>query len=226
MLKVAISKRPILPSISFQLKKGEVGIFLGKSGVGKSTLLRILCGLESYDRAEIVLDGNEIHPSAHSIGMVFQHFNLFDHLTAEENITLALIKVQRKPKGEAIAIAKKLLDHYELQDKAHIKAYRLSGGQKQRLAIARAVALDPAVLCLDEPTSALDPKLTSQVAYFISEMAQEGKILLIATHDLTFLSNLQGIIFLLEKGQIVQQVSTAEYTMNPTAFPLLGQFLL
>lgn len=205
MLKIenltkTISGKVIMNGLNFEIDHGQIAIFLGGSGVGKSTLLRILNNLEPYDSGIFTLDGLPL--AKKSIGMVFQHFNLFEHLSVEDNIILPLMKCQNKPKAEAKGIASKLLAHYGISDKAKVRSSRLSGGQKQRLAIARTLALNPKIVCLDEPTSALDPKLTAQVASFIKELANEGRIILLTTHDLQLIEMLEGELYLLEDGKI------------------------
>jgi len=225
-LNKIIKGRAILNDLSFKLKKGEVGIFLGKSGVGKSTLLRILNHLESADSGKVILEGNVLDLSkANNIGLVFQHFNLFEHLNVEENITLCLRKVLGKTADEAHTIAFALLKRYGLEEKAKSSVQKLSGGQKQRLAIARTLALNPEVICLDEPTSALDPLLTQQMAQYISELAHEGKTVLITTHDLGLVEKLQGTLFLMQAGKIVETCASEAYKSKSSDYPLLDAFL-
>lgn len=212
MLKVSkLNKNPILQDVSFTLDHGQIGIFLGGSGVGKSTLLRTLNQLENYNSGEVSLDNAPLQ----SIGMVFQHFNLFEHLSVEENIELPLIKHKKLSKPEAKKVSHELLTRYKLNDKAQTNVKKLSGGQKQRLAIARSVALNPKVICLDEPTSALDPYLTTEVAAFIHELAQENRIVLVATHDTHLIAKLNGTMFLMEKGMIVEQAHSRNYDSSP-----------
>ncbi len=210
MLKIkkltkTFKEKPILQGLDMEINHGEIGIFLGGSGAGKSTLLRILNHLETYDSGTLTLDEQPLN--AKEVGMVFQHFNLFEHLSVEENIILPLVKCQNKDKSEAKIIANDLLKHYGLADKAHSYPSQLSGGQKQRLAIARTLALNPKVICLDEPTSALDPKLTAQVATYITELAKENRIILLTTHDTHLVKLLQGKLFLLENGKITETKS-------------------
>lgn len=202
MLKVKnlskkISGKMLLNNVSFTLEPGQIAILTGPSGGGKSTLLRVLNGLEKYDSGTF-----ELSSPVDGIGMVFQHFNLFEHLTVEENITLPLRKCKGKSHEEAKLIAHELLLRYELQDKVNIRVHKLSGGQKQRLAIARTLALNPTVICMDEPTSALDPRLTKQVASYICELAAEGKGVLLATHDVGLLEHLNGQHFVMDNGSM------------------------
>lgn len=228
-LKKKIGNKQILNDVNFELPRGQIGIFLGGSGVGKSTLLRVLNNLEAYDSGEFafedkLLDLTKVNKD-HTVGMVFQHFNLFEHLNVMENITLALIKLQHRSKEEAAHIAQTLLERYGLGDKATSSVHKLSGGQKQRLAIARTIALNPQVICLDEPTSALDPQLTNQVANYIGEMAQDHRVVLIATHDMNLATKLDGILFLMHKGAIVESVTTNKYNQNPKNYPLIQAFV-
>lgn len=218
-----IHGKEILKNISFTIKSGEIALFLGGSGVGKSTLFRVLNQLEHFDSGDLYF--NELPLSQKHIGMVFQQFNLFDHLTVQENIELALIKVQHKTKNEARDIACALLDRYGLADKASLPVTKLSGGQKQRLSIARTIALNPKIICLDEPTSALDPKLTSHVAQYIQELAAEGRIVLVTTHDMSLVKQLDGDLYLMENGTVAESCKTKSYFENPENFPLLYRFI-
>lgn len=183
--------KKILDTITLHIKKGEIAVLLGPSGVGKSTLLRVLNNLEHVDQGIITLEDAPLTLKSQSkqrkIGMVFQQFNLFDNLTVCENITLALTKVLGQSSTQANEAAQKLLSHYGLEQKTSCYPHDLSGGQKQRLALARTIALKPEVICFDEPTSALDPLLTSFVAKNIRELAQQGYIVLVATHDVSLL---------------------------------------
>jgi polar amino acid transport system ATP-binding protein len=223
MLKISnisktINKKPILTNVSLEALAGQVVFLLGESGAGKSTLLRILNDLETFDTGVITLDGkllDKLH--IHQIiNLVFQHFNLFPHLTVKQNITLPLEKVYHKSAQEANKIARELLKKYKLESKESVSISSLSGGQKQRLAIARALATNPYVICFDEPTSALDPLLTSYVAQHIQQLAQEGRIVIVATHDMNLVLNINvhGIIYLIKDGQIIETASTEEVKTN------------
>lgn len=228
-LNKAVNNKPILRNVNFEVEHGQVAIFLGGSGVGKSTLLRVLNHLEGYETGEfsldeVPLDLTQVNKN-HTVGMVFQHFNLFEHLSVEENITLALMKVKGISKQEAEEIASNLLIRYGLEDKKKSGIHKLSGGQKQRLAIARTLALDPKIICLDEPTSALDPLLTTQVAKSISELAADHRIVLVATHDMQLVKHLDAKIFLMKEGSIVESCLKKDYEEDPTAFPYLQCFL-
>ena len=220
-LSKTIRGKKILNDLNFEIGHGQIAIFLGESGAGKSTLLRVLNRLESSDSGSFHLDGQ----AARSVGMVFQHFNLFEHLSAEENIVLTLVRAKGMDKKKAKEIAERLLASYGLQDRAAAKISQLSGGQKQRLAIARTLALDPKIVCLDEPTSALDPRLTGQVAAYIADLAAERRIVLVATHDLHLLQHLDGQIFLMEGGSIAESASKQQWLSAPAFYPKIQKFL-
>ena len=207
----------VLDDVSLSMKKGEVAILLGRSGVGKSTLLRVLNGLDHFDSGEIFLKGK--------IGMVFQDFNLFRHLRVEENLTLPLILTLRKNKKEAKKIAQKLLESFNLLDLAKSFPSELSGGQKQRLAIARAVAMNPALLCLDEPTSALDPQTTHEVLEYIKLLSSQGYMILMTTHDMSILGKIDCTIYLMENGKIKEKVKSAEFFSNKDRYPSIVSHL-
>lgn len=227
-LSKKFKEKEILKNISFEIPKGQIAIFLGNSGVGKSTLLRILNNLESYDTGYIYFDNKKINAETintdNIIGMVFQHFNIFDYFPAYKNITLPLIKGKKKSKNEAVSISDKLLEKYNLLEEKNILAKHLSGGQKQRLALARTLALDPQIICMDEPTSALDPSLTYQIANDIKQIASEGKIIIITTHDTELVKQLDAYLFLLKDGEIVEQTTSKNYYSNPEKFPLIKSF--
>lgn len=221
--------KTILDSVSLQVNKGEIAVLLGASGVGKSTLLRVLNHLETPDSGSFSLNGKQLNletvNQTHTVGFVFQNFNLFDHLTVQENITLALEKVLGKSTKEANVIASKLLEHYGLADKAQAYPSDLSGGQRQRLALARTLAMKPHVICLDEPTSALDPMLTAYVANIIQELAKEGYIVLVATHDTSLLERLNASIYLMKDGKIVETASTSELAKSSASYPQITNFI-
>lgn len=223
-----IPNKVLLNNVAFEVPVGGIALFLGGSGAGKSTLLRVLNDLEKYDKGTFFLNQKPLDLTyanrQHLIGMVFQHFNLFEHLNVEDNITLALIKTQQNTPSEARKKALHLLEKYGLADKAASPIQKLSGGQKQRLAIARSIALDPKIICLDEPTSALDPLLVHQMAQFITEFAAEGRIVLLATHDLNLVDRLEGQRFLMQEGTIVESCSKNNYQRKPSDFPLMNRF--
>lgn len=222
-------QKTILEDVSVTVARGEIALFLGESGVGKSTLLRILCGLEPVDSGTIVLDGQQtdvlsLH-AQHKVGMVFQQFNLFDHLSVIDNVTIALKKVQQKNYQEAESIATQLLAQFGLLEEQHKIPAQLSGGQKQRVALARALALKPDIMCFDEPTSALDPQLFKQVAHTIEKLALQNYIVLIASHDPRLIESLDCAIYLMEKGHIVETVSSKIFNKSPDQFPLIKCFI-
>jgi len=217
-------EKKVLSDISLTVKPGEIAFLLGPSGVGKSTLLRILNNLESIDTGTLYLEGNILQ--SQDVGMVFQQFNLFEHMTVEKNITFPLIKVAKKSSDEAGKIAHDLLKRYGLEDKAQIYTNQLSGGQKQRLAIARSLAMKPRIICLDEPTSALDPLLTNYVAQAIQGLAKDGYIVLVASHDIALLNQLTCSIYLLQtKGSITESASSEEFKKNPEKFAHINKFV-
>lgn len=234
MLKInniskAIGDKQILNDITFEVPAGKVAFLLGESGSGKSTLLRILNDLEHQDSGTIAIDNKKVDAAnVHKmISLVFQHFNLFAHLTVKQNITLVLEKVYNKDTAYADALALRLLQKFKLEHKADAAIHSLSGGQKQRLAIARAVAVNPYVICLDEPTSALDPLLTAHVAQQIQELANEGRIVLVATHDMNLVlnKNVHGVVLLMEHGKIVEKATTEEVRNNVQTLKHLTQFM-
>lgn len=228
-LSKSFHTKKILNNVSLTVKKGEIALFLGSSGVGKSTLLRILNNLETVNSGMIELDGVPLNLSTinttHTVGMVFQHFNLFDHLTVKQNITLPLERVLKKNPTDAQNIAHQLLQRYGLLEQKNKYALQLSGGQKQRLAIARALVMQPKIMCLDEPTSALDPVLTSYVAQNIQQLATDGYIVLVATHDTDLLKKLDCTIYLMSEGSIVETAHSTELQNNPDIFPRIKKFI-
>jgi ABC-type polar amino acid transport system ATPase subunit len=228
-LTKSFNSKMILNNINIAIPKGEIAVFLGSSGVGKSTLLRILNNLETVDSGEIKLDDLKLDLSTvnrnHIVGMVFQHFNLFDHVTVEENITLPLKKVLQKNTTQAHDTAMELLKRYGLYDKKNNYPAQLSGGQKQRLAIARAVAMEPKIICLDEPTSALDPVLTSYIAEIIQQLATDGYTVLVASHDTDLIRKLQCTIYLMHEGSIIEIARSQELQEHPEKFNQITKFI-
>lgn len=221
--------KTVLNNISLSVDHGEIALLMGRSGVGKSTLLRVLNNLEVPDSGSIMLDGKlldikTVHKT-HTIGMVFQQFNLFEHLTTIENITIVLEKVLKKPKKEAEKIAHELLKKYGLDDKAHAPISALSGGQKQRLALARTLSLQPKVICLDEPTSALDPLLTTYIAETIQELARQNYIVLVSSHDTLLVEKLTCTIYLMENGTIIESAHSKEFQKHPDNYPKIKRFI-
>lgn len=203
----------ILNDVSFELVKGEIKVLIGPSGGGKSTLLQCINCLVVPDSGDIKLENEQIDFSSKQdlyslrqrVGMIFQDFNLFDHLTALGNITIALRKVKKISKKEAEKRARLELEQVGLGDKEKLYPAQLSGGQKQRVAIARALAMDPKILMLDEPTSALDPELIGEVIAVIKSLAHKGMTMIMATHQISLISGLADEILFMEKGKIVEQ---------------------
>jgi len=203
----------ILNSVSVELAKGEIKVLIGPSGGGKSTLLQCINCLVLPDSGEIELENEHIdftrkgdlYRLRQQVGMIFQDFNLFDHLTALDNITIALRKVKKMGRKEARQRARLELDQVGLGDKETLYPAQLSGGQKQRLAIARALAMDPKILLLDEPTSALDPTLIGEVISVIKGLAVKGMTMIMATHQISLIYNLADEILFMADGRIVEQ---------------------
>lgn len=212
----------VVDDVSFDVQVGEIVVLLGKSGVGKSTILRILNNLETKNGGTISLHGQPIPPRA--VGMVFQDFNLFPHMTVQENITLPLIKVAGKSIEQAEYITQQLLATYELTAYAHMYPNKLSGGQKQRVAFARALAMQPQILCCDEPTSALDPVLTNKVAQEITKLGQQGLMIILATHDTEFIKQIPCTIYLMKHGKIIETTTSEELSKNPEKYPHIKNF--
>jgi polar amino acid transport system ATP-binding protein len=224
-----IGHKTVINNLNLQVDYGKVAVLLGSSGVGKSTLLRILNNLEMINAGKIELDGQALDLTQvnheHIVGLVFQHFNLFEHLTVMQNITLALEQVLNQSAAQAQLIAQDLLKRYDLLDKRDCLPAQLSGGQKQRLAIARTLALKPKIVCLDEPTSALDPLLTSYVANNIKELADQGYIVLVATHDTALLEKLPCTIHLMQAGHIIESVDSVDFFANQAKYQVLANFV-
>lgn len=210
--------RHILNGVSLTVKKGELKVLIGPSGGGKSTFLQCLNYLIAPDSGEIILHGKPVNPHnskelydlRQRIGMIFQDFNLFDHLTALENVSVALVKVKGLTKAEAHRRAMLELDRVGLGAKEGLFPAELSGGQKQRVAIARALAMDPEIILLDEPTSALDPELVGEVLSVIRELAKSGMTMIMATHQMDFAKVLATEILFMENGSIIESGSPDE----------------
>ena len=198
-LSKSFNNKIILDNFSLQVKEKEIISIIGPSGVGKSTLLRCINGLEKIDSGQIIINGNEIKKKISKqtnldVGLVFQDYNLFPQYTALKNITITLTKVLMFKQPDAIERATKLLKQINLLEKINSYPYELSGGEKQRLAIARTLATNPKIICFDEPTSALDPKLVKQVLKIIKKLANTGKSILIVTHDIKFATEISDRI--------------------------------
>ena len=184
-------------NVDFSMHKGEIVAIIGPSGSGKSTLLRCINGLNSITSGEIELKG--------TTGMVFQHFNLFPHMTCIENITYAPIKVKKEKKEDAYANARNLLKMVGLENKADVYPAHLSGGQKQRIAIARALAMKPDIMLFDEPTSALDPEITGEVLNVLKLLAKEHTTMIVVTHEMGFAKEVADRVIFMDGGRIVEQ---------------------
>jgi glutamate/aspartate transport system ATP-binding protein len=221
-----ISKRygdfQVLSNCSTEVKKGEVIVICGPSGSGKSTLIKCVNGLEPFQQGEIVVDGTSVGaPETNlprlraKVGMVFQHFELFPHMTVLENVGIAQVKVLRRGAEEAQARSLKLLERVGLQEQAHKHPGQLSGGQQQRVAIARALALDPICMLFDEPTSALDPEMINEVLDVMVQLAKEGMTMLVVTHEMGFAKKVAHRVIFMDRGQIVEDAQQADFFGAP-----------
>lgn len=211
-LHKSFGKLDILKGIDLHIKKGEVVVIIGPSGSGKSTLLRCMNMLETPTSGQIIFEDEQINDARHDInktrekmGMVFQSFNLFPHMSVMNNITVAPIKVKKMAKGDAEHIAQDLLNKVGLADKADAYPSQLSGGQKQRIAIARALAMQPHVMLFDEPTSALDPEMVGEVLEVMKSLASEGMTMVIVTHEMGFAREVGDRIIFMDGGYIVEE---------------------
>ena len=214
----------VLKNIDFSVKKGEIVVVCGPSGSGKSTLIRCINGLEDIDDGDIIVDNIDIHASKKNlqtirseVGMVFQHFNLFPHLTILENITIAPTLVKNMNKKEVQKIAMDLLEKVKLSDKANSYPADLSGGQKQRVAIARSLAMKPKIILFDEPTSALDPETIGDVLSVMKDLAQENFTIVCVTHEMGFAKEVGDRIVFMDHGVIIEENTPEEFFNNPTS---------
>ncbi|MDY5540812.1 MAG: amino acid ABC transporter ATP-binding protein [Lachnospiraceae bacterium] len=212
----------VLKDVNLHVNKGEVVAIIGPSGSGKSTLLRSINLLETPTGGEIFVDGKSITAKDTSItalrqnvGMVFQHFNLFAHMTVLKNMIYAPVKTKRLTKAQAAEKAMQLLERVGLADKANVYPVTLSGGQKQRVAIARALAMDPQVILFDEPTSALDPEMVTEVLDVIKELAKTGITMLLVTHEMGFAREVADRIIFMDNGQILEDTAPEEFFAAP-----------
>ncbi|MGG4396269.1 amino acid ABC transporter ATP-binding protein [Paenibacillus thiaminolyticus] len=225
----------ILNGLNMKIEQGEVVVVIGPSGSGKSTFLRCLNLLETPTAGDILFEGMKINDKKHDInatrakmGMVFQSFNLFPHMSVMDNITLAPIKVKGKSKAEAEATAMELLKKVGLADKASAYPDQLSGGQKQRIAIARALAMEPHVMLFDEPTSALDPEMVGEVLEVMKSLARDGMTMVIVTHEMGFAREVGDRIVFMDGGHIVEQgppLQLFSAPQHPRTQEFLGQVL-
>ena len=221
-LKKNFGKLEVLKDISVDVQEGEVVVLLGPSGSGKSTLLRCLNQLETATSGKIIIDGHDvtdkhtdINKVRENIGMVFQHFNLFNHLTVLDNMTLAPVHLKLMNKEEARTEALRLLERVGLADKADAFPSQLSGGQQQRVAIARALEMKPDIMLFDEPTSALDPEMVGEVLAVMKELARDGMTMVVVTHEIGFAREVADRVIFMEGGYIVEQGTPEEVINNP-----------
>ena len=221
-VRKSFGSRAVLAGLDLKVSAGEVVSFIGSSGSGKTTLLRCINLLEPIDDGTILLDGDEIskigldpNPIRRRIGIVFQSFNLFPHMSVQRNITLALTQVLDKQVDEANEIAKSLLTRFALADKTDSYPDQLSGGQQQRVAIVRALAMSPEVMLLDEITSALDPELVGEVLDVVRELKGSGITMLIATHEMNFAREISDRVCFLDTGAIAEQGRPEQIFNNP-----------
>ncbi len=211
-----------LSDLSLTVAQGEVLVILGPSGSGKSTLLRCLNGLEEIQGGEINVDGflidrdhHQMHQIRLEVGMVFQHFNLFPHLSVLGNVCLAQRVVRRRSKEEAVRVSAELLGKVGLKDKVSAYPGQLSGGQKQRVAIARALAMNPKIMLFDEVTSALDPEMIGEVLEVMKQLAKEGMTMLVVTHEIGFAREVADRIIFMDEGKIVEVGGPDQFFSNP-----------
>ena len=221
----------VLKGIDEHISKGEKVVVIGPSGSGKSTFLRCLNRLEEPTAGEIYFENQlitspkcNINKLRMKMGMVFQHFNLFPHLSIKENITLAPIKLLKKNKAEAEKTAMTLLERVGLPDKADAYPGQLSGGQKQRIAIARSLAMNPDVMLFDEPTSALDPEMVGEVLDLMKELAQDGMTMVVVTHEMGFAKEVANRVLFMDEGKVLEQGTPEQIFTSPES-PRLRDFL-
>ncbi len=212
----------VLKNVSQSIEKGEVLVICGPSGSGKSTFIRCINRLEEIQKGEILLEGRNIHDKGvdvnelrTEVGMVFQQFNLYPHLTVLENVTLAPIKVRKTDKSKAQKIAMELLERVGIHDQAKKYPVELSGGQQQRVAIARALAMKPKVMLFDEPTSALDPEMINEVLNAMKDLARDGMTMLCVTHEMGFAREVADKVVFMDAGVIVEEGTPEHFFTNP-----------
>ena len=221
-LKKNFGKLEVLRDVSTDIYEGEVVVVLGPSGSGKSTLLRCLNRLEDITAGEVIVDGHDLTDKKtdlnrvrENVGMVFQHFNLFNNLNVMGNMTLAPTELKKATKSEAKEKALKLLERVGLLDKASAYPSQLSGGQKQRVAIARALAMDPDIMLFDEPTSALDPEMVGEVLQVMKQLAADGMTMVVVTHEIGFAREVATRVIFMEGGYIVEEGTPDEVINHP-----------
>ena len=221
-LQKSFGDNPILQGLSLEVKKGEVVVILGPSGCGKSTLLRCINGLENIQGGDILLDNQSItgnqknfHLVRQKIGMVFQSYELFPHLDVLQNLILGPTKAQGRRKEEVIQEAEQLLKRVGLLEKKHSYARQLSGGQKQRVAIVRSLLIHPEIILFDEVTASLDPEMVREVLELINDLAQEGRTMILVTHEMQFAQAIADRIIFLDQGQIAEEGDAHSFFTNP-----------
>jgi general L-amino acid transport system ATP-binding protein len=212
----------VLKGVDLEVYPQEVVVLMGPSGSGKSTLIRTLNGLESHEKGSIIIDGVELTQNPRhletvrrEVGMVFQQFNLFPHLTVLQNITLSPIWVRRLSKPQSEKIALQLLERVGILEQAYKYPGQLSGGQQQRVAIARALAMQPKIMLFDEPTSALDPEMIKEVLDVMRSLAEGGMTMVIVTHEVGFAREVADQVLLMDQGQVVERATPLEFFSNP-----------
>ena len=222
-VRKSFGKNEVLKGINLQIDKGEVVVIIGPSGSGKSTVLRTMNYLEEPTSGHVIVDGmdlsdkNKLNAVRTEVGMVFQNFNLFPHMTVLDNLTLAPVNVRKTDKKEAQDIAMKLLERVGLADKAQMYPDSLSGGQKQRVAIARALAMKPKVMLFDEPTSALDPEMVREVLDVMKSLADEGMTMVIVTHEMGFAKEVADRVLFVDGGQILEDGTPVQVSDAPSS---------
>jgi len=224
-----------LKNINLRVSRGERIVVCGPSGSGKSTMIRCINRLEEHSRGRIIIDGHELTEDVKDIdavrrevGMVFQSFNLFPHMTILNNLTLAQRKVRKTPRAEAERIAMRYLERVKIPEQAHKYPIQLSGGQQQRVAIARALCMQPEIILFDEPTSALDPEMINEVLEVMTDLAREGMTMICVTHEMGFARSVADRIIFMDNGEIVEQAEPETFFTNPKSERtrhFLGQIL-
>ena len=222
-VRKSFGKNEVLKGINLRIEKGEVVVIIGPSGSGKSTVLRTMNYLEEPTSGHVIVDGmdlsdkNKLNAVRTEVGMVFQNFNLFPHMTVLDNLILAPVNVRKTDKKEAQDIAMKLLERVGLADKAQMYPDSLSGGQKQRVAIARALAMKPKVMLFDEPTSALDPEMVREVLDVMKSLADEGMTMVIVTHEMGFAKEVADRVLFVDGGQILEDGTPVQVFDAPSS---------
>ena len=225
VVKIFASKAGVVRAVdkvSTEVARGEVVVIIGPSGSGKSTFLRCINGLEAFNEGHIIIDGvdladkkTNINKVRAEVGMVFQQFNLFPHMTVLENLTLAQCRVRKRSKAQAEEKARMLLRKVGIAEKADEFPSRLSGGQQQRVAIARALAMDPKVMLFDEPTSALDPEMVGEVLDVMKQLAREGMTMMVVTHEMGFAREVADRVIFMDEGKVVEVGTPEHFFTNP-----------